>query len=159
MPTDEETMQTIKAAQQAAWIENNMTPELESAVARGYYVKGRDTGNYWDYCRQFDRPLIRINPFRDAFQVLMTIEETQKPTRKTSTRIGKLRKEWEARLFPEDAQKDPKQRRCLDMSGKEVSLYRLSEDQAIELASALWAIVGQPGAYMYAEPPDEEEDE
>jgi len=151
MPTYEETMQTIKAGQQATWIECNMTPELEAVVARGYSFRGRDPESYWNYCRLFDRVNIWISPFRDTFQVKMFAQETMKPTRNTSTRIGKLRKEWSIRLYGRDDR--------MAWTGREADAARLTEDQATELAGALWAIVGQPDAYVYAEPPDEEDDE
>ena len=53
----------------------------------------------------------------------------------------------------------PGRKAYLELSAKEAGLPKLTEDQALALASEIWAIVGQAGAYEIIEPPEEFESE
>ena len=141
---------------------------LEDVIPLGY-VRSDQTPKdvrsaYQWHCRQHARPYIWISyrpsqssRCRGDFGVLMSIEETMKPTRKTTAQVTKLRKAWSERLVPD--RKDGKPKGELDFNAKEAGVPCLTEDQAVALAAELWAIVGQDGAYTYVEPADEDEED
>ena len=139
------------------WLEAHLTPELQAVIDLGYLRHDAPEDvkkDYLGYCRQFEKPHIRLarRPGASYITLLMSTEETMKPTRRVSGQIGKLSKAWAERLYPG-------KNAYLDLSGKEGGVPKLTEEQALALASEIWAIVGQAGAYEIIEPPEEFESE
>ena len=76
-----------------------------------------------------------------------------KPTRKTKMRVNRLAKAWAEILYP------GRQNADIDLDANEAGVYRLTEEQAHKLASELWAVVGQPGAYDIVDFDEDDEDD
>lgn len=136
---------------------------IEEVIERGYYHKPSTPDDvrqaYALHCRQQRLPVIYVAPsIRETWQVLMSEPfplsgGEPKPTRTTSRRVNALAKAWAAVLYP--GRKDA----YIEMTAREAGVPRLTEDQARQLAAELWAIVGQPGAYDFVEPEEEEDEE
>lgn len=111
------------------------------------------------HCRQQRLPVIYVAPsIRETWQVLMSEPwplsgGDPKPTRTTSRRVNALAKAWAAVLYPGRDNVD------IGLTARGAGVVRLTEDQARQLAVELWAIVGQPGAYDFVEPEEEEDEE
>ncbi|MEI2692630.1 MAG: hypothetical protein V9H69_24060 [Anaerolineae bacterium] len=135
---------------------------IDEVIEQGYYVKTSTPEDvrqaYAWHCRQQRLPVIYLAPsLRETWKVLMSEPwpvsgGEPKPTRTTSRRVNALAKTWAAVLYP--GRKDV----SIELSARGAGVCGLTEDQARQLAAELWAIVGQPGAYDFVEP-EEEDDE
>lgn len=135
-----------------------MALEIEKLKAQGYVLKDstpKDVASAWHWhCRQQSLPYIQISirPIQSSklsgpFAILLSTEETMRPAKRTSSRMAKLRKDWTERIG-----------RSIDsytLNAREGSLRGLTEEQAISLASDLWTILSQPGAYEQVELEDD----
>lgn len=136
---------------------------IDEVIEQGYYVKTSTPEDvrqaYAWHCRQQRLPVIRLAPsIRETWAVQMSEPwplsgGDPKPTRTTSRRVNALAKAWAAVLYPGRKDVD------IGLTAREAAVYRLTEDQARQLAVELWAIVGQPGAYDFVEPEEEEDEE
>ena len=100
---------------------------------------------------------------RNAWLVQLMARRDLKPTRKTSAAIRKLAEKWSEIVYPGSIQRwkdaHPGKRISYSLAAQDGSMAVATKKQALAMAIELWAIIGEPGAYEYVEPHDEDEEE